>query len=598
MNDVGTTGSAVRRRALWRVLAGVLLVTLALPVLAAEGVPVRVGLLGYRGEDHAVGTWDATLRHLDRALPGHVFTGTAYDLPGLHAAVAAGQVDFIITNPGHYVELEAAYGVTRIATVETPDGVEPSAAIGSALIVRAGRADLQDLGDLKGARLGAVHPEAFGGFRVAWREFAAAGIDPFSDLTPHFYGFPMEAVVEAVAAGAVDVGIIRACMFEYLAAEGMLRREEFRILGGRPMTGPASIGRECQTSTRLYPDWPFAKLAGTPDALAKQVGMALLAMPVEGGHAWTVPVDYQPVHDLFRDLMIGPYGAMAERPLPQILRDIWPWLALAALALAWWVVHVARVEVLVRRRTKELRDAHAEARRQRGEKEHAARLALLGEMASSMAHEINQPLAAIANYASGCERRIAAGTDLAGVAEGVHLIAGQAERAAAIVKRVRTFVGKQASEVAPLDLNVAACSALDLFRDAGASRDIQLPVALAGDLPMVRGDRLQIELVLLNLLQNAADATAGQAQRTVSVTSGRAPDGGVEVRVADNGPGLQPDIRARLFEPFFTTKPQGMGLGLSLSRSIIESHGGRLWVEGGPTGGACFCFTLPVEGPR
>src|SRR5690606_38910972 len=140
----------------------------------------------------------------------------------------------------------------------------------------------------------------------------------------------------------------RACLLEHLAAEGRLRRDDFRVLEGRPLTGPASLGQECSASTRLYPDWPFAKLAGTSDVLAKQVGMALLAMPVEGGHAWTVPVDYQPVHELYRDLMIGPYAALAQRSLPQILRDIWPWLALGALALAWWVVHVARVEVLVR----------------------------------------------------------------------------------------------------------------------------------------------------------------------------------------------------------------------------------------------------------
>lgn len=567
-----------------------------MPVLAADPVEVRVGLLGYRGAEHAVVEWDATLRHLQAALPGHVFSGVAFDLPGLRAAVQAGAVDFVITNPGHYVELEAAHGVSRIATVETPGGPPPAAAIGSALIVRADRTDLRTLDDLKGARLGAVLPEAFGGFRVAWRDLAAEGINPYTDMDAQFFGFPMERIVNAVASGTVDVGIIRVCLLERLVAEGRVRREDFSVVAPRPDYHVVVPGLACQSSTRLYPNWPFAKLASVPDALAKQVGMALLAMPPDDGHAWTVPVDYQPVHELFRDLGIGPYESLGRRTFVQILGDIWPWLALAALALAWWVVHVARVEVLVRRRTAELRAAHADLRRQGEEKEHAARLALLGEMASSMAHEINQPLAAIANYANGCERRIAAGTDPAGVAEGVRLIARQAERAAAIVKRVRSFVGKRASEIAPMDVNHAACTALDLFRDTGARRDMTIDVTLAGALPTVRGDRLQIELVLLNLLQNAADATAGQPVRALRVSSRQTPDGAVEVAVCDSGSGLPAAVRDRLFEPFFTTKPQGMGLGLSLSRSIIEAHGGRLWAEDGPESrGACFRFTLPIE---
>lgn len=569
------------------------LIAITAPANAAEAparpVEVRVGLLAYRGAERAVSDWEPTLRHLEASLPGHVFTGVARDLPGLRRAVASGAVDFVITNPGHYVELEAAHGVTRIATVELPGGPKPAAAIGAVVLARAGRADLRTLSDVRGQQIGAVLPQAFGGFRVAWRELEEAGVDPFREAHVRFLGFPIERVVEAVAAGEVDVGIVRTCLLEDLAAEGRIRLEDFRVLGARS-GGPLP----CRASTPLYPDWPFAKLAGTPDALAKRVGMALLAMPAEGGHAWTVPVDYQPVHDLFRALKIGPYAVLAERSAAQMVRAYWPVLALAGLGLLWWVVHAARVQVLVRRRTEDLRAAHAEARRAREAQEHAARLALLGEMASSLAHEINQPLAAIANYANGCERRLRAGTDPAGVAEGVRLIAGQAERAAAIIKRVRSFVGKRALETSPLDVAAAVRSALDLFRDTGAQREMDLEETLALGLPAVRGDHLQLELVVLNLLQNAAEASAGQDDRRIRVTC-RAVSGGIEVAVADNGPGLPPDLRDHLFEPFFTTKPQGMGLGLSLSRSIVEAHGGRLWAEDLADGGACFRFSLPFE---
>lgn len=555
---------------------------------AAEAADIRVGVLAYRGAERAAEEWQPTLAHLNAALPEHSFNAVPLDIPGLTRAVEAGEVDFVVTNPGHYVELEARHRATRIATFETEGGPPPSAAIGSAVVVRTDRGDIGGLADLKGRRIAAVLPEAFGGFRLAWREMAALGLNPFVDARLLFLGFPIEGVVQAVARGEADAGIVRACLLERLAEEGRIGTGDFRVLDPKPI---GALG--CASSTRLYPDWPFAKHAATPEALAKRVGMALLAMPPRDGHAWTVPVDYQPVHDLFRELKIGPYEYLARRTLSEMLRDHWPWLVGAGMAVAWWLVHVVRVEHLVRRRTDELKAAHAEARLQREEMEHGARLALLGEMASSIAHEINQPLAAIANYAGGCERRLVANIDPEGVAEGLRMISGQAERAAGIVKRIRAFVRKQKPEPARLDLNEVVREALDLFRGIAARRGVAVETRLADRPPQVLADRIQLEQVLLNLLQNAVDAMAGAESRRLTVSS-TAEGGLVEIGVADTGPGLNAETHGRLFEPFFTTKPDGLGLGLSLSRSIVEAHGGRLQAEDAPGGGAIFRFTLPI----
>jgi two-component system sensor histidine kinase TtrS len=529
------------------------------------------------------------LRQLAARLPDRAIRAVPLDLAGMAKAVRADAVDFLITNPGQYVELEAAYGVTRIASLAgSGDGLK-ARTVASAVVVRAGRGDLRRLGDLRGATLAAVAPEAFGGFRVAWREMAEQGLDPFRDAGRlNFLGFPMEAIVARVASGEADAGIVRACLLEQMAAEGRIRLDDFRVLDARMVPGSP-----CTVSTRAYPDWPFAKAPKTPDRLAKQVALALLAMPAEDGHAWTVPVDYQPVHELFRALKIGPYDYLRHRSAAQILHDNWPWLAAALLAALWWVVHVARVEHLVRRRTEELKRAHEDARRHRDEMEHGARLALLGEMASSLAHEINQPLAAIANYASGCERRLAAGTDPEGVAEAVHRITGQAERAAGIVKRMRAFVRKRVPEPQTLDLNEPVREALGLFQATAARRGVTASTSLAASLPAVRADRVQIEQVVLNLLKNAADAMAERPSRHLAVATAEG-QGSVEVMVTDNGPGLSPEAREHLFEPFFTTKPDGLGLGLSLSRTIVEAHGGRLWADDAPGGGACFRFTIPI----
>jgi two-component system, LuxR family, sensor histidine kinase TtrS len=548
---------------------------------------VRVGVLSYWGTEHSVAEWKPTFNHLSSVLPQYRFEVIPGDLNTLSVDVANNRLDFLITNPGHYVELEAEHGVARIATVEIQGGPPPVAAVGATLFTLATRSDLNSLTDLHGNRLGAVAADSFV-FRQAWLEMQKEGINPFSDMQkPFFPGYPADKVIDAVRSGKVDVGIVRACLIEKMVAEGHVKKGEFRFVSAHIL--PA-FG--CQVSTRLYPDWPFVKLPHTSEALAKQVAQALLSMPPGPDHQnWTVPVDYHSVIELYQELKIGPYAVLQRRSLTQILWDNRYSLALLVLALAWWVIHVLRVQYLVNKRTEALREANRRACFHREELEHAARLSLVGEMAGSLAHEINQPLAAIANYARGCERRLQQNDDLAGILHGVQQIAIQAERGGEIVRRMRSFVRKRPPAQRRLDPGSLINATLALFEPARSEVVVQIDPF--DTLPAVDADQLQIEEVLLNLLQNAVDAVEGMPQRRVSVRAASG-NGVVEVTVADTGPGLDELTMSQLFNPFFTTKPQGLGLGLSLSRSIIEAHGGRLWAENLPQGGTQFRFNLPI----
>lgn len=591
--------------------------------VAAEP-PIRVGVLAYRGGDHANAVWEPTVRYLAERFPERGAVMVPLDLSGMDAAVRARTLDFVLTNTGNYVELEARYGATRIATLHSSRAGTSGASIGSTVIVRADRTDIRGLGDLKGRTVLAADPDAFGGFQIAWGAMLKAGIDPYRDLKElRFSGFPVDRVAFAVRDGESDAGVLRACLLEELAAEGRVDPARFRVLEARPQPG-----FPCAVSTDLYPDWPLARLAGTPEDLAKAVVVALFQMPGDhpaaraGGYeGWTVPLDYQPVHALFRSLRIGPYRHLREISLIDIAREHWEWLAVGALALLWWAVHSLRVEHLIKVRTAELRAAnrdlvHEMAERRRAEEtarerqrdmDHVARLSILGEMASNLAHELNQPLGAIANYARGCTRRLEAGTaDPAQLAEVTQAIAEQADRAGRILSRIRSFVRKRAAQLEPTDVNEAVHAAVALC--AGQARNGKVPIALtlADDLPPVLADRVQIEQVVLNLVKNALDATLETAPdaaedarrtvtvRTVTIRTGRDEEGRVEVAVADHGHGLSAEARARLFDPFFTTKPDGMGLGLSICRTIVEAHGGHLWATDNPSGGAVMRFVLPV----
>ncbi|MDE2016416.1 MAG: PAS domain S-box protein [Hyphomicrobiales bacterium] len=227
---------------------------------------------------------------------------------------------------------------------------------------------------------------------------------------------------------------------------------------------------------------------------------------------------------------------------------------------------------------------------------HASRLAELGQFSSSLAHEVNQPLAAIANYSEAARAMAEAGGAAPALAETLGKIERQARRAADIVKRLRAFVEKRETERRPCAPNSVVEEAAALALVGPARRRVRLVAELAPDLPEIEADRVQLQQVLVNLVRNALDAMEGGAAPEIVVATGLGPDGRVEFRVSDRGPGVAPGREGDLFKPFSTTKPRGMGVGLSISKAIVDAHGGAIRHEARPGGGATFVVSLPVEG--
>lgn len=243
----------------------------------------------------------------------------------------------------------------------------------------------------------------------------------------------------------------------------------------------------------------------------------------------------------------------------------------------------------------ERRAMEAKLRAHEGELAHMARVNLSGEMASGLAHEINQPLSAVVAYARACRLLLQSENwDKSRIVEGIDKAVAQAERAGAIVRKLRAFLTRGENRPRPQALAPLASEALELIGGDIARNRIIVKTQWPRDLPLVLADRIQIEQVLLNLLRNAVEAISSSpsAKREIRLAACVAGEL-VEISVEDDGPGIAPDMHERLFMPFATSKSSGMGLGLSISRSIIEAHGGRLWEEtSGP--GATFRFTLPI----
>jgi len=228
---------------------------------------------------------------------------------------------------------------------------------------------------------------------------------------------------------------------------------------------------------------------------------------------------------------------------------------------------------------------------------HAGRLNTMGEMASGLAHEVNQPLAAIMSYADGALRRL---NELPGrhegLAEAIRRIVEQAQRAADVISRLRAFVARTSVQRARVDILELINEALRLLEVAVNSSETQVQVETVDGLSRPLADRIQIVQVLVSLIVNALEAMSAvpSDQRRLCLRVMPTKDG-VQVNVSDAGCGIPSEVADYLFQPFHTTKPHGMGMGLAISRSIIESHGGRIWASAIPGQGATFHFTLPAS---
>lgn len=324
------------------------------PASGADKI-VRVGVLTKGNIAQAVGVWPPTIHYLTNHVPGHVFQMVPLGFHDIGPAVQRADVDFVLTNPASYIEIESRYGASRIATLKNLWAEQIyTTQFGAVIFTRKDNGHIQTLADLADKRFLGVDEQAFGGWSMAWRELRADGIDPYRDFTELMFAGNHEAVVRAVGRGMVDAGTVRTGVLENMARVGEIDISKLRILhrdGGTLAAEDPNF--PFLHSTRLYPEWPFVRLRHTDDGLAEKVAIALLAMPAESDAAiaanaagWTVPRDYRPVHDLLQDLRLGPYQYMDEEKVRDLLLRYRYWIGLVVtglLALITVFVYVLRL---------------------------------------------------------------------------------------------------------------------------------------------------------------------------------------------------------------------------------------------------------------
>jgi|SRR5579871_5054132 len=227
---------------------------------------------------------------------------------------------------------------------------------------------------------------------------------------------------------------------------------------------------------------------------------------------------------------------------------------------------------------------------------HVSRLSAMGQMTAAIAHELNQPLTAVLNYINAARRTAGGLQDTQGqrVLELIDKAAHQTSRAGQIIRQLRDFVEKREAARNIVGMNTVVEEAIALAAIGSADANVKTTLELAAGLPPVLIDKIQVQQVVINLVRNSVEAMQQVAKRELTIKTLRDPDGAVEVRISDTGPGLPPQVASRLFHPFVTTKEKGMGIGLSICASIIEAHGGRIWATPREGEGTVFHFCLPA----
>ncbi len=550
--------------------------------------------------------WKLTFNRLNQH-PDYHFSHLFLTIDQLKSALENDELDFIICDAINYLMFETEHDILRLLTrnEQYSDNFIPSE--GLSVYTLRNNSDITLLNDLKNKKLGILDDNS----SISWlflEKFLAKhelninknihieSINDISSLLALLHSYQVDAVISR--SGIID---------RYISKDEM---NKLRLLNPR---------NDWQTpflhSSELIPEWPLAKAWFIDNKLSNQV-IALLLQPFDSHtsetisyftrqYQWSFAQNYNTLKNLF---IFSKENEAALNIIPSSFSakiQYWISFIIICILVIILIFYLRSSKDLNSRLTlskesleqeiNERQLAQEQALDHQAELAHVARLSTMGEMASGLAHELNQPLSAINTYVQGCIRRINMGTDdPKEIVNALQLTAQQAERAGGIIRRLRSFVRKGESHKTYSEINHLVNEVTSFLEIQLKNRNVNLQLELEDNLPPVLADIIQVEQVLINLLRNAIEAMPDLESPAILVSTRLKNHNLIELCVIDSGHGISKDKLKRIFNPFFTTKSSGMGMGLSISSSIIEAHNGKLYARNNAEQGARFCFTLPI----
>ena len=544
---------------------------------------IHLGILNTSGNEAENVLYAETASVLkDKLKPRNVEVST-YDLPGLEKAIAAGKLDFFISNPGFYVSSRQKLDTTALASQSNQFFGRPDRALGSVFVVPKQSSHIFSLRDLRGKSVCAVAPNAYGGLYIALGELNRRGFDPdkfFSSI--HYSGYPMPKVLEELKAGKCEAAIVRTCLLEELSASGQIKENEFRVIEPRP-----SLSKEhCIRSTELYPGWVFAATKNTSEALRKETTKILFSLPAVQGNEWSVPRNFAELDNLYKNLKVGHYEYLRNWDWKEFIRNYWSFILIAFVVMIAVFLHNLILKQQVERKTERLRQTMKEKMAEHQAAVSANRhlhdmekINLVGMLSSMIAHELRQPLTVIRNYSEGLRDILhSQDYDAKVLEEALKVVDEQSIRASSIIEHMRGLIKGKESKVREVDLNSSVPSILETYKELGGKYEVNL--VASGNAPVsVRIDPTQFEIVLLNLLNNASEAITHQETKPIITLEISGENGEAAITVANEGFLEHEESFNNLFAVKNSTKVNGLGLGLAIAARVVERWGGQLSIR-------------------
>lgn len=544
---------------------------------------IHLGILNTSGNEAENVLYAETASVLkDKLKPRNVEVST-YDLPGLEKAIAAGKLDFFISNPGFYVSSRQKLDTTALASQSNQFFGRPDRALGSVFVVPKQSSHIFSLRDLRGKSVCAVAPNAYGGLYIALGELNRRGFDPDKFFSSIYYsGYPMPKVLEELKAGKCEAAIVRTCLLEELSASGQIKENEFRVIEPRP-----SLSKEhCIRSTELYPGWVFAATKNTSEALRKETTKILFSLPAVQGNEWSVPRNFAHLDNLYKNLKVGHYEYLRNWDWKEFIRNYWSFILIVFVVMIAVFLHNLILKQQVERRTERLRQTMKEKLAEHQAAVNANRhlhdmekINLVGMLSSMIAHELRQPLTVIRNYAEGLkEIAHSPDYDTKVLDEALKVVDEQSIRASSIIEHMRGLIKGKESKVRDVDLNSFVPTVIDTYKELGGKYEIKF-VTSAATPTTVQIDPTQFEIVLLNLLNNASEAITQQETKPVITVGISCENGEAAVSVRNEGFLEHKEAFDNLFAVKSSTKANGLGLGLAIAARVIERWGGQLSIH-------------------
>lgn len=567
-----------------KILLFLILTSLTSPLLAADWT---IGILALRGETATRTHWQPLVDSLNHAVPDANFRLLPLDLDGMREAVNQGTIQFVLTNPGQFVQLNSHYHLRWLSSLRSGQGdALESMATGSTILVRDG-SGITHPQDLAGKTLGAVDTQAFGGYLLGYRALRDAGLQ-VDESKVRFVGFPADALLYLLREDAIQAAIVPACLLESMDSEGLIDKSQFHVLLQQ------NTAFHCLTSTPLYPDWSFAALPGVDDRVADAVTRALLSSP-----RWGAPTSTSDTEALLRELNRHPEQQRIGQTVIDWMRQHRLAIGLGLLLVALFIANYGWVMVLVNRRGKALEQAHNQLRAQQQALEQARQMNMLGEMASGFAHELNQPLAAIRMYAQGGLNHLSAAENHAAVEKALINIESQAERCGLIIRHLREWAtparqNEHATEsYIPCDVAGTLKQVLTLLQLDKAAPGLSVCLNSHQSILLFLPPVL-LEQVLANIILNAVQAGACNLWIDLHRDEQQ-----YLIALQDDAGGIPAEQISDLFRPFHSGKKTGMGLGLVICQRLLRGVHGEISVNNhrAPDGseGVRVTLTFPAD---